>query len=67
MFSSSAQNLATSAVANELIVEKVECGARQGDKVGASALEELNRSKDKVKLHAHSLCLRHAALKLKPR
>ena len=48
-------------------MEKVECGAHQGDKVGASVVEELTRSKDKVTLYAHSLCLRHEALKLKPR
>ena len=66
MFSSSAQNLAKSAVINELNVEKVECGARQGDKVGASDVGQLNRIKDKVKLYAHSLCSCCAMLALKP-
>ena len=37
IFSSSVKYLATSAVAKELNVEKVECDIHQGDKVGASA------------------------------
>ena len=49
-FSSSAQDLAASTVSKELKVEKVECGMHQGDKVGASTVGKLNRSKDKVKL-----------------
>ena len=45
---------------------KVECGMHQGDKVGAITVRELTRSKDKVKLHAHSHCLCCAVLALKP-
>ena len=36
-------------------MEKIECDIHEGNKVGASAVGELNRSKDKVKLHANSL------------
>ena len=50
MFSSSAQDLAASAVSKELNTEKLECGMHQGDKVGASAVGELPRSKGKAKL-----------------
>ena len=60
MFSSSAQDLAASAVANEFNVEKVEkveCDMRQGDKVGTSAVRESTKSKVKVRLHDHSSCL----------
>ena len=50
VFSSSAQDIAASAVSKELNVEKIECGMYQGDKVGTSTVGELARSKDKVKL-----------------
>ena len=49
-FSSSVQDLAASAASKELNVDKVECDVRQGDKVGASSIEELTRKKDKLKL-----------------
>ena len=38
VFASSVQDLAASAVAKELKVDKAECDVRQGDKVGASAV-----------------------------
>ena len=43
-------DLYASAPSKELKVEKVECDMCQGDKLGASAVRELPRSKDKVKL-----------------
>ena len=46
-FSSSAQDLAASALSKEFNTEKVECDMHQGDKVGASAVWELTRRKDK--------------------
>ena len=49
------QDLAASVVSNESNVKKVECDMHQGDKVGASTVGELTRSKDKVKLNCHSL------------
>ena len=49
MFSSSVQDLAASAVAKALEVDKVECDMRQGDKVGASSVGELVRTVNKVK------------------
>ena len=50
VFSCSVQNLATSAVAKKLQVDKVECDVHQGDKVGASAVGELVRTVNKVSL-----------------
>ena len=44
LFSSSAQDLAASSVANELRTDEVECGTHQGGKVGASAVGELART-----------------------
>ena len=49
-FSCSVQDLAASAVAKELKVDKVECDMHQGDKVGASAVGELIRTVSKVSL-----------------
>ena len=49
-FSSSVQDLTESAVPKELEVDKVECGMRQGDKVGASPVGELSRTVSNVKL-----------------
>ena len=60
------QDLSSSTVANELNMEKVEFDMHQGDKAGVSAVRELTRSKDKEKLHAHSLYLCHKILMLKP-
>ena len=60
------QDLAASAVAKELNVEKVEYDMHQGDEVGTSAVRELTRSKDNVKLHDHSSSLHFAILMLKP-
>ena len=48
MFSSSVQDLAASALSKELNAETVECDMRQRDKLGASAVGGLTRSKDKV-------------------
>ena len=48
LFSSAAQDLAASSVANELHVDKVECDMHQGDKVGASAVGKLFRATNKV-------------------
>ena len=50
MFSSSVQDLAASAVANELNVDEVEYDMHQGDEVGASAVGELFRAANKVKM-----------------
>ena len=50
IFSSAVQDLAASAVANELNVDKVECDMHQGDKVGASTVGELFRTANKVKI-----------------
>ena len=44
IFSCSVQDLAASAVAKELLVDKVECDMHQGDKVGASVFGDLTRS-----------------------
>ena len=44
MFTSSVQDLAASAVAKELEVDRVECDMHQGDEVGASAVGELVRT-----------------------
>ena len=49
-FSSSVQDLASSTTSKELYANKVECDMNQGDKLGASAVGELTRKKDKVKL-----------------
>ena len=46
VFALSVQDLAAKKVSPELNVEKVECGMRQGDKVGISTGGELTRSKD---------------------
>ena len=48
--SSSVQDLAASFVPQELEVDKAEFGMRQGDTVGASAVGELSRTVNKVKL-----------------
>ena len=48
LFSCSGQDLATSATAKELLVDKVERGSHQGDDVGTSAVGELTRTKDKA-------------------
>ena len=50
LISSSVQDLAASSVAKELRVDEVECDMHQGDKVGASAVEELSRACDKVNM-----------------
>ena len=60
------QDLAESAIAKELNVEKVECDMHKGNEVGASSVGQLTRSKDKAKLHTHSLCLCYVMLSLKP-
>ena len=57
MFSSAVQDLSASAVANELNVDEVECGMRKGDKVGASAVEELARTANKVKIFIFCIVL----------
>ena len=48
--SSSVQDLAESAAPKELEVDKVECDMHQGHKVGASAVGELFRTVNKIKL-----------------
>ena len=50
LFSYSVQDLAASAVAKELQVDKVEYDVHQGDKVGASVGRELVRTANKVNL-----------------
>ena len=50
VFSTSTKNLSASSVSKELNADKVEYDMCQGEKVGASAVGELNRMKDKVKL-----------------
>ena len=56
------QDLATSVASKELNVEKVEYDMHQGEKVGDSAVGELTRTKDKVKLHHHSSCFHFTML-----
>ena len=50
LFSSTVQYLDASSVANELHVDKVECGTHQGDKVRTSAVGELARTANKVSM-----------------
>ena len=50
MFSSSEQDVAASVVLKELNTEKVEYDMHRGNKVGASAIGELTRSKEKANL-----------------
>ena len=50
VFSSSVQDLATSAIPKELEVDKVEPSTCQVDKVGSSAVGELTRTANKAKL-----------------
>ena len=62
MFSSSAHDLAASAASKELNVDKLECYVHQNDKVGASSVGEITRTKGKAKLQLipveyNSLCL----------
>ena len=59
------KDLASIEVSKELNVEKVESDMCQGDKVGTSDVGELTRSRDTVKLHAHSLFSCHAMLVFK--
>ena len=47
-------------------MEKVECDMHQGDKVGASAVDGLTISKDKVTCHARSLFSCYVTLTLQP-
>ena len=49
-FSSSGQDIAASAASKELSTGKVEYDVHQGDEVVASAVEELIRTHDNVKL-----------------